>query len=360
MNNKVQVGLLFGGNSSEYEVSIMSVQNVYDAIDKSKFDVHPIWVTTDGYIANEDDSYAVLENPKHKAKSRLEKANLTNVYQLSNLPEIDVFFPIIHGNLGEDGCLQGLFRILNKPFVGDDVLAAAVTMDKEFSKILARHIGVPVANWISIKRKEYNNKDSEKLNYAKVAARLGGDLFVKPSNQGSSVGIHHVVNAHEFNEALRDAFKYDDKVLVEEAIHGTEIETAILGNDDPIVSGVGQILNAEGTFYSYENKYGENSTSILQVPAELPRSTIEEARSIALKVYQITESSGLSRVDSILRETDKKVIFTEINALPGFTNISMYPRLFEQIGISYSELITKLIENAVDRFNHKQTLLHKK
>ncbi|MCT6889666.1 MAG: D-alanine--D-alanine ligase [Lactobacillus sp.] len=358
MNKKIHVGLLFGGNSSEYEVSIMSVNNIYDAIDKNKFEVHPIWVTKEGYLADEKDSYKVLANPKYTIKNSDKTANISNIAQLANLPEIDVFFPIIHGNLGEDGCLQGLFRILNKPFVGDDVLAAAVTMDKEFTKILTQRIGIPVAKWVSIKRIEYNDKSNGKNDYTKISQKLGNDLFVKPSNQGSSVGVHHVTNKREYEEALEDAFKYDDKILVEETIHGTEVETAVLGNDNPQVSGVGQIINAEGTFYSYENKYGENSTSILQIPAKLPGSIVEKARAMALKVYQITECSGLARIDATLRKDDNEIVFTELNALPGFTNISMYPRLFEEGGISYSDLISLLIENAQERFEHKKTLLH--
>lgn len=359
MTKKTQIGLIFGGNSSEYEVSIISGHNIYNAIDKNKFDVHPIWITNDGYLASEADSYKVLQDPKYTISNPHKVANISNLIELKNLPEIDVFFPIVHGNLGEDGCLQGLFRLLNKPFVGDDVLSAAVTMDKEFTKILAQRAGVPVAKWIAIKRFEYNDSHNEKRSYDYVSKILGGDLFVKPSNQGSSVGVHHVTNAKEYTAALADAFMYDDKVLVEETIHGTELETAVLGNDEPIVSGVGQIINAAGTFYSYENKYDDDSTTTLQIPANLPQEIIDIVRSNALKVYQVTECSGLARVDFTLRESDHKVILTEVNALPGFTNISMYPKLFEKAGIPYSELITRLIEKAQERFNHKKTLLHK-
>lgn len=359
MTKKTQVGLIFGGNSSEYEVSIMSGHNVYNAIDKDKFDVHPIWITNDGYLASEAESLKVLDNPKHTVENPHKVANISNLSELGNLPEIDVFFPIVHGNLGEDGCLQGLFRILDKPFVGDDVLSAAVTMDKEFTKILAQQVGVPVANWISIKRFEYNNENNDKRNYAKVSQKLGSDLFVKPSNQGSSVGVHHVTNEQEFNDALADAFRYDDKVLIEETISGTEVETAVLGNDEPLVSGVGQIINAKGTFYSYENKYDDDSTTTLQIPADLPSGIVEKVRSNALKVYQVTECSGMARIDSTLRASDHQIILTEVNALPGFTNISMYPKLFEKVGISYSDLITCLIEKAQERYEHKKTLLHK-
>lgn len=358
MTKKLQVGLIFGGNSSEYEVSIVSGHNIYKAIDKDKFDVHPIWITNEGYFANEEESFKVLDDPSYQVKNPHKVNNISNLIELENLPEIDVFFPIVHGNLGEDGVLQGLFRLMNKPFVGDDVLGAAVTMDKEFTKILAQRVGVPVADWISIKRFEYNDKNNDKLNYKKVAEKLGRDMFVKPSNQGSSVGVSHVTNADEYTAALKEAFKYDDKVLVEETVPGTEVETAVLGNDKPIVAGVGQITNAKGSFYTYENKYDDNSTSKLQIPADLPQEIIDTVRENARKVYAATECSGMARIDSMLTPGGK-VVLTEVNALPGFTNISMYPKLFEEAGVPYSELITRLIEAGMDRFDHKKTLLHK-
>lgn len=358
MNKKIRVGLIFGGNSSEYEVSIISGRNIYKAIDKEKYDVYPMWITNTGFLASDADSRKVLEDPTYQIENPHTVTNISNVIELSNRPEIDVFFPIVHGNLGEDGCLQGLLRILDKPFVGDDVLAAAITMDKELNKIMAQRAGVPVADWISIKRFEYNDAKNEKLSYDYVSQKLGTDLFVKPSNQGSSVGISHVTSASDYKAALAEAFKYDDKVLVEETIKGTEVETAVLGNDDAIVSGVGQITNAQGSWYSYENKYNDNSTSKLQIPAALPSEIIETVRRQALKVYHATECSGLARVDSML-SSDNKVIFNELNSLPGFTNISMYPKLFEQVGISYTELITKLLNYALDRYAHQKTLLHK-
>lgn len=358
MNKKIRVGLIFGGNSSEYEVSIISGRNIYKAIDKEKYDVYPMWITNTGFLASDADSRKVLEDPTYQIENPHNVTNISNVIELSGRPEIDVFFPIVHGNLGEDGCLQGLLRILDKPFVGDDVLAAAITMDKELNKIMAQRAGVPVADWISIKRFEYNDAKNEKLSYDYVSQKLGTDLFVKPSNQGSSVGISHVTSASDYKAALAEAFKYDDKVLVEETIKGTEVETAVLGNDDAIVSGVGQITNAQGSWYSYENKYNDNSTSKLQIPAALPSEIIETVRRQALKVYHATECSGLARVDSML-SSDNKVIFNELNSLPGFTNISMYPKLFEQVGISYTELITKLLNYALDRYAHKKTLLHK-
>lgn len=358
MTAKTKVGLIFGGKSSEYEVSIISGRNIFKAIDQSKFEVHPIWITNEGYLASEEDSFKVLEYPSYQIKPERKVNNLSNLAELTNRPELDVYFPIVHGNLGEDGVLQGLFRLLDKPFVGDDVLAAATTMDKEFTKILAQRAGVPVADWISIKRYDYDNPNDKKLDYDYVVSKLGNDLFVKPSNQGSSVGISHVQKKEDYAPALAEAFKYDDKVLVEEAIEGTEVETAVLGNDHPIVAGVGQIINDKGTFYTYKNKYDKNSTTKLQIPAQVPVDVVNQVRDNALKVYQATECSGMARIDSMLTP-DGKVVFNELNALPGFTGISMYPKLFENAGIPYSDLITKLIEYGQQRYEHKQTLLTK-
>ena len=194
MNKKIRVGLIFGGNSSEYEVSIISGRNIYKAIDKEKYDVYPMWITNTGFLASDADSRKVLEDPTYQIENPRTVTNISNVIELSNRPEIDVFFPIVHGNLGEDGCLQGLLRILDKPFVGDDVLAAAITMDKELNKIMAQRAGVPVAKWISIKRFEYDDAKNEKLSYDYVSQQLGTDLFVKPSNQGSSVGILSLIH----------------------------------------------------------------------------------------------------------------------------------------------------------------------
>ncbi len=359
MTKKTTVGLIFGGNSSEYEVSIVSAHNIYKAIDRDRYDVYPIWITNDNYIASEEASRKVLETPTYTVKNPHRVANVSNLIELTKLPEIDIFFPIVHGNLGEDGGLQGLFRLLDKPFVGDDILAAAVTMDKEMTKILAQRVGVPVAKWLTVKRDDDQIPENPKLSYSAVAEQLGGDLFVKPSNQGSSVGITHVTKASDYLPALKEAFKYDDKILVEEAVHGTELEVAVLGNEKPIASGVGQIINAQGSFYTYENKYDADSTSELQIPAKVSPRISEQVRDLALKVYRVTECSGMARIDTMLRSSDQRVIFNELNALPGFTNISMYPKLFERAGIAYPDLITKLIELGLDRFAHKKTLLHK-
>lgn len=355
----INVGLIFGGKSSEYEVSVTSAQNIYAAIDKEKYSVYPMGFTKEGYLASPDESKKMLADKTYHAKHEGEVRNIDNLHEMKNYPEIDVFFPIIHGNIGEDGALQGMMRVLDAPFVGSDVLGAAVTMDKDFSKILAEQIpGVRVAKWIVIKRPQFEDQVPELVDYDQVSAKLGKTLFIKPSNQGSSVGISKAVDAESYQVALAEAFKYDDKVLVEESIKMIEVETAVLGNDRPVVSAVGQIVNATDEFYTYENKYDDDSTSTLQIPAAIPAEISAEIQRQALLIFQKLEAFGLARVDFMLENETNAVIFNELNALPGFTNISMYPKLFEEAGIPYPELIDRLITLALERFWHQEELSH--
>lgn len=359
MAEKIKVGLVFGGKSSEYEVSVTSAKNIFDAIDKNKYEVYPMGMTKSGYLASPEESAKMINDAKYPVEEKMLVNNDNNIHELKNYPDMDVFFPIIHGNIGEDGAIQGMFRVLDVPFVGSDVLGAAVTMDKDFSKIIAETIpGVRVAKWIVIKRPEYEDQTSAKLNYQKVAQKLGNKLFVKPSNQGSSVGISPAMDQASYKKALDEAFLYDDKVLVEESFNMIEVETAVLGNDRPIVSVVGQIVNASNDFYTYENKYDDDSTSTLQIPAQIPAEISEKIRKQALEIFQKLEAFGLARVDFMLENGTNEVIFNELNALPGFTNISMYPKLFEAAGINYPDLIDKLITLGIERFNHKESLSH--
>lgn len=355
---KIKVGLVFGGESSEFEVSVNSAQNIYHAIDQAKYEVYPLGFTQDGYLASPSESSKLLEDASYQVVRGETVPNLNHLIELQNYPALDIFLPIIHGNIGEDGAIQGLFRVLGVPFVGSDVLGAAATMDKDLSKILAERIGLKVAKWLTIKRPQYEDQIAEFVDYEQVAAKLGRKVFVKPANQGSSVGIAPAQDATEYAAALADAFRYDDKVLVEEAINAIEVETAVLGNDRPIVSGVGQIINAADEFYTYENKYEENSTSTLQIPAAIPAETASQIRAQALAIYQKIEVFGLARVDFMIKRETGEIIFNEINAIPGFTNISMYPKLFEQAGIHYPELIDQLIQFGLERYRHLQELSH--
>ncbi|WP_056974062.1 D-alanine--D-alanine ligase family protein [Holzapfeliella floricola] len=353
MMKKTKVGLIFGGNSSEYEVSVQSAKNIYEAIDKAKYEVYPMALTQSGFMVDLETSKQLFDNPHLEVENKAAVENVANIVQLGDYQDVDVFFPIVHGNIGEDGALQGLFRILNKPFVGSDVLSTAVTMDKDFTKIIAQSAGIKVADWVIVKRHTQDD-----WTYDKVSQKLGSTVFIKPSNQGSSVGISKAIDEESFNKGLAEAFEYDDKVLVEEAINGVEIEVAVLGNENPQASGVGQITTPEGEFYSYENKYIDESGATLAIPAPISEELTEEVRAEALKVYDILECSGLARVDFMLQNSDSQIVFNELNALPGFTNISMYPKLFELAGITYPDLIDHLISYAKERFDHKKELHH--
>lgn len=358
MTEKIKIGLVFGGESSEFEVSVNSALNIYHALDKTKYDVYPVGITQDGYLASPEESTKLLHDATFQVARNKAVNNINHLIELQNYPKLDVFFPIIHGNTGEDGAIQGLFRMLDVPFVGSDVLGAAATMDKDFSKILATTIGLNVAKWLTIKRPQYEDQVPELVDFAKVSAILGPKVFVKPSNQGSSVGIAPARNQEEYTAALDDAFKYDDKILVEEAVNALEVETAVLGNHRPIVSGVGQIINATDEFYTYENKYDESSTSTLQIPANISNELTEQIRAQALAIYDKMEAAGLARVDFMVEKDTNKIVFNELNAIPGFTNISMYPKLFEQAGVSYPELIDRLIQLGLEQYVHKQELSH--
>ena len=318
--NKIKVGILFGGKSAEHEVSLLSAKNVIEAIDKNKY--KPILIKID-------------KNGKWSNKF--------------NFKGIDVVFPILHGPFGEDGTVQGLLKTVGIPFVGPSVLGSAIGMDKEVSKRLWRDAGLFIAKFLVFHKHEVN-----KINFSRVKKELGLPLFIKPSNLGSSVGISKVNSKKEFEIGIKEAFKYDSKIIIEENVKGREIECAILGNENPIASIPGEVIPKKD-FYSYEAKYIDENGAILEIPASLTKSKQKEIQNLAIKAFQIICCEGLSRVDFFL--TDKgKLIINEINTIPGFTNISMYPRLWKESGISYSKLIDKLIQLAILRHKREEKL----
>ena len=262
------------------------------------------------------------------------------------LSQLDVIFPIVHGTLGEDGSLQGLLRMASLPFVGSGVLGSAVSMDKDFTKRLLRDAGLQVAPWISVTQAQRS-----RIQAAEIVAQLGLPLFIKPANQGSSVGVSKVDSVEEFDRALDLAFTFDRKVLIETGIKGREIECAVLGNDDPQASPCGEVV-VHDAFYSYETKYISETGAQTQVPAAIDDAHSEAIRAVAIKAFQALECSGMARVDVFLTEAGE-IIVNEVNTLPGFTNISMYPKLWQAAGLSYRDLITRLIELALER--HQQT-----
>lgn len=359
---KIRVGIVFGGKSGEHEVSLLSAKSVLEAIDRSKYEVIPIGIDKDGIWYSGDESNFFL-NPTDPAKIRINKASTSVIPSIANsggglinsktgskLEPVDVFFPVTHGTFGEDGSLQGLFRLAGAAYVGADVLGSAVGMDKDIMKKLLKIAGIPNARHLVIK--DYQR---DTVNFDSVADDLGTPLFVKPANLGSSVGISKVRSSDEFYKALDFAFRYDRKVIVEESIIGREIECSVLGNDKPIASLPGEIL-PHHDFYSYEAKYIDEHGAGLEIPAQLDAETVKRIQSMAVSTFKALECSGMARVDFFLRP-DGGLLVNEINTLPGFTKISMYPKLWEASGIPYSELIDKLIDLAIERYRKEAALV---
>jgi D-alanine-D-alanine ligase len=262
---------------------------------------------------------------------------------------VDVVFPILHGTFGEDGTVQGLLKLAGIPFVGAGVLGSAVGMDKDVMKRLLRDAGIPIADFIVYIRSQH-----KKIDFAAVKSRLGMPVFVKPANLGSSVGVSKADGETDFGIAVGDAFKYDNKIIIEETIAGREIECSVLGNDEPIASLPGEVI-AERGFYSYEAKYIDDTGAELRIPVDLPENTVKQIQTTAVKAYQALCCEGMARVDLFLKD-DNEIVINEINTIPGFTNISMYPKLWEVSGIPYSELIDRLIQLAIDRFESEKRL----
>jgi D-alanine-D-alanine ligase len=356
---KLNVAVVCGGKSTEHEVSLCSARNIIEALDRSKFDVTLVKIDTAGGWQVLDSSRQLeggpglpklRQTPEQDEPPGSERKRVLSVVSNQEFAErVNVVFPIVHGAFGEDGCLQGLLRMLDLPFVGADVLGSAIGMDKDVMKRLLQHAGIPTPGFVAVSRSKRQQSD-----YAAVSSLLGHVLFVKPASAGSSVGVSKVRNAEEYQAALEEAFQYDDKVLIEEAIVGRELECSVLGNDDPIASVVGEVApNAE--FYSYEAKYIDENGARLEIPASLPDEMGNLVRKIAVDAYTALCCSGMARVD-FFYTSDGRLLVNEINTLPGFTNISMYPQLWEASGISYSDLITKLIDLAIERHQRQGKL----
>ncbi|MCZ0702737.1 D-alanine-D-alanine ligase [Natronobacillus azotifigens] len=359
--SKIRVGIVFGGKSAEHEVSLQSAKNIVDAIDREKYEVILLgvdkagkWHVSDSstYLENEDDPKTIRLNKTNQQVAVIPgqtRDQLLNVASESLLEQVDVIFPIVHGTLGEDGSLQGLLRTLNMPFVGTDLLGSAISMDKDIAKRLLREAKINVAKGLTFKK--HQQKD---ISFDQVKAELGLPLFIKPANQGSSVGVSKVENEESFHAGLSEAFLFDHKVLVEEAVVGREIECAVLGNEHPIASLPGEIL-PQTDFYSYESKYIDETGAKLAAPAEMPEEQTSRVQAAAINVYQTLECEGMARVDFFMKE-DGSLVVNEVNTIPGFTKISMYPRLWGISGISYPDLIDRLINLAFERYERNNQL----
>lgn len=349
--SKKKIAVLFGGQSSEHEVSCRSVVTIINSINKEHYDIFILGITKDGQWLKIDSVDDIINDTWRESKITAvlsPDAGQRGILILDGnqveLQKIDVIFPVLHGKNGEDGTVQGLMELAKIPYVGCDVLASAVSMDKLYTKIIADTLNISQADYVGVRKEEL--RDMQEV-IARIEGKLSYPVFVKPSNAGSSRGVSKAHNREELEEGLMLAAEHDRKILIEETIIGREIECAILGGREPKASGIGEIL-AAADFYDYEAKY-HNAESKTVISPDLPREITEEIRKTALKVFQAVDGFGLARVDFFLEKDTNRVVFNEINTLPGFTNISMYPMLWEEKGISRKELVEKLIQSAFVR-----------
>ena len=351
MPKKIRLAVLCGGKSAEHEVSLLSAKSIIAALDRTKYAVTIIGIDKDGHWYHLDESQPFLysDDPakicinirgRHLAVQPGDGRILEIIDDKINEIEVDVVFPVLHGPLGEDGTMQGLLRICEIPFVGADVLGSSVGMDKVAMKKLLQSAGVPVSAYVAFNK-------GDKIVYEKVVDKLGLPLFIKPANMGSSVGVNKALDEDSFWFAVHDAFKYDKKILVEEFVEGREIECSVMGNEYPRASLPGEIaVNKE--FYSYDAKYLSEDGAQLLIPAPLDAETTEAIRAMSVKAYKALFCEGLGRMDFFLTK-DGRLMVNEINTLPGFTKISMYPKMWEATGLKYSTLLDELIELAQKR-----------
>ena len=351
---KLSVCILFGGISPEHEVSLRSAESVLNNIDHSKYNVFPVGITREGdWILYGGKDYSELPSGAWRNHPDNRKAAISPVRGQGLLSfegdcvvreRIDVVFPVLHGENGEDGAMQGLLQMAGIPYVGPHVAASAVSMDKTLTKLVVDHAGVTQAAWQLVRRGDLDTRKEQVLDL--LESRFQYPMFVKPAGTGSSVGVSKVATAEGLRAALLCAGKYDSKILVEEFIHGREVEVAVLGNDSPVASICGEI-DSGAEFYDYDAKY-DTDTSTAYIPARIEETVAEQVREAAVRIYSAIGCQGLSRVDFFVTYADNRVVFNEINTLPGFTSISMYPKLFDASGIPYGQLIDRLLELAME------------
>lgn len=356
---KINIGILFGGKSAEHEVSLQSAKNVFDAIDKKKYNPILIGIDKSGkWLLNNESKFLLnADDPKLiKLNQASDSVVLTpqGAGEISNLTDhsqnlkIDVVFPILHGPFGEDGTVQGLLKLANLPFVGASVLGSAVGMDKDIMKRLLRDAGIPIGKFIVLKSHE------SIPDFQKIKDELGLPFFVKPANMGSSVGVSKIHDETEYENSISKSFDFDTKIILEEYIKGREVECSVLGNDKPVASIPGEVISNH-EFYSYDTKYIDEHGAVLEIPAKISDQIAKQIQELAIKTFQTLSCEGLGRVDFFLKDNNE-IIVNEINTIPGFTKISMYPKLWEASGITYTELIDRLIQLAIERFNKEQKL----
>ena len=351
---KLSVCVLFGGISPEHEVSLRSAESVLNHMDPDKYNIFPVGITKEGdWILYAGTDYSLLPTGQWRDYPLNRRAAISPVRGQGLLSfegdcvvreRIDVVFPVLHGENGEDGAMQGLLQMAGIPYVGPHVSASAVAMDKTLTKLVADNAGIPQARWQLVRREDLESRMDHVI--AALEGQFAYPMFVKPAGTGSSVGVSKAADRESLEAALIGASVYDRKILVEEFIHGREVEVAVMGNDNPVASVCGEI-DAGAEFYDYDAKY-LTDTSTAYVPARIPEETSEQVRDAAVRIYSAIGCQGLSRVDFFVTYEDNRVVFNEINTLPGFTSISMYPKLFAASGIAYSELIDELLRLAME------------
>ena len=342
---KKKVAVLFGGQSTEHEVSRVSASSVLRNIDVAKYDVYPIGITKEGKWFEYTGSIDKIESGEWE-KDEYYKTPEGQKFLFNK--EVDVVFPVLHGLYGEDGTIQGLCKLLNLPCVGPGVMSSALCMDKIYTKYLLERFGIKQAEYVVVLAHEY--KEESKQIIDKIEKTLTYPLFIKPSNSGSSVGITKAHSYEELKTGLEEALKYDRKILVERGINAREVEVAVLGNDYPKAAVPGEIVPAK-EFYDYEAKY-QNEASKLLIPAALSSEKLEQIKELAIKVYKILDCAGMARVDFLVDKDTEEMYLNEVNTIPGFTKISMYPKMWQASEKSYVSLINELIELAIERNNN--------
>lgn len=344
--SKLKLGVIFGGMSTEHDVSVVSGKSILENLDKEKYEIFPIYIDKKGLWYTVDSIFSELNNENTKLISNIS----------SYLKGLDVVFPILHGKYGEDGTIQGMLELLQIPYVGCGVLASTIAMDKVYSKIIFQKANIKQAKYVYVRKykddyiyvdEEFNEiRDNLENICNKIEEKIKYPMFIKPSNSGSSVGINKAKDLEKLKEFIEYASRFDNKVLIEEAIIGREIECSVLGNEEVKASCVGEIKPAE-EFYSYDAKYN-NIESKLTIPADISKELSEKVRELAIKAYKAIDGKGLARIDFFVNDETNEIYINEINTLPGFTSISMYPKLWKNDGLEYSKLLDKLIGLAIE------------
>ncbi|MDP2934594.1 MAG: D-alanine--D-alanine ligase family protein [bacterium] len=350
---KLNLGVFFGGKSTEHEISLISAKNIIDAADKNKYNIIPVGIDKNGEFLFYNNQDYILDS--HDAKkvhlgygglpitfSFGRDKELIGIFDKNLKIKIDVAFPVLHGSFGEDGTIQGLFEMANIPYVGAGVLGSVIGMNKDIAKKLLEKSGVKMAKFLV-----FDISEKGKIDFSYIISELKCPFFIKPTNSGSSVGVYKIKSESEFREKTNEVFKFCDKIMCEEAIVGKEIECSVLGNDNPAASLPGEVITSH-EFYSYDAKYLDENGAQLKIPADLPEEATHKIQETAVKIFKLLNCTGMARVDGFLQENGD-YIFSEINTIPGFTPISMYPKLWELNGISQTELVSRLIQLAIDK-----------